>query len=85
MGLHDPLTAAGLGPAEREIRLRTWWSAYVFDWWVAVPSEQVANSSIMTLSIARPPAVTTNVQAMPLPSTLPGEPELNVRFFCESM
>lgn len=72
VGLHDAESGRRFPAAEREMRNRAWWACYTFD-------------RLVTVSIARPSAITSDGCAIPLPEIMDGEPPASIEFFRDSI
>ncbi|GMK53476.1 hypothetical protein CspeluHIS016_0100620 [Cutaneotrichosporon spelunceum] len=72
VGLHDKGTNERFPPMEREMRSRVWWACYTFD-------------RLLAVSIGRPSLISFDAFSAPMPSMLPGEPEMAVRFMGDSI
>lgn len=72
VGLHDAETGRRFPAAEREMRNRAWWACYTFD-------------RLVTVSIARPSAITSSGGGIPLPEIMEGEPAASIEFFRDSI
>ncbi|BEI98956.1 hypothetical protein CcaverHIS631_0312550 [Cutaneotrichosporon cavernicola] len=72
VGLHDKGNNDRFPPVEREMRSRVWWACYTFD-------------RLLTVSIGRPSLISFDAFSAPLPSPLPGEQEMPVRFMSDSI
>lgn len=86
MGLHRLLAPSRATLIEREIRKRTWCACFTLDRYtflVSFPSlsTELVASSLMTVTLDRPTAITTSTAAYPLPIALPDEALELVDFF----